>query len=197
MIRRFRSTVGMRGRSERKIWRQGRWLTLALTIMATSLTACGDDRGAGDGDGRTVAPSADTHLTTPPQETPSHDAPEGDREPILIKTRVKGLAGEVLAGSVLGDSPFCPGGTVRHEHGSLEIGFPAINVFHCPDGQLRIGFGPGPDQMNNSVQTSDWKILDGIGRFARISGDGQMMVKFERAGSAKGQETFTGHVVVP
>jgi hypothetical protein len=197
MIRRFSSTVGMGGRSERKIWRQGRWLTMALTIMATCLTACGDDRGGEGGDGSTVAPSADTHRTTPPQETPSHDAPEGDREPILIKTRVKGLAGKVLAGSVLGDSPFCPGGTVRHEHGSLEIGFPAINVFHCPDGQLRIGFGPGPDQMNNSVQTSDWKILDGIGRFTRISGHGQMIVQFERAGSTVGQETFTGEVIVP
>jgi hypothetical protein len=196
MIRRFSGTVGMRGRSQRSIWRQARWLTMALTITATCLTACGDDGGEG-GDGRTVAPSADTRLTTPPQETPSHDAPKGDREPILIKTRVKGFGGEVLVGSVLGDSPFCPGGTVRHEHGSLEIGFPAINVFHCPDGQLRIGFGPGPDQMNNSVQTSDWKILDGSGRFARISGDGQMIVQFERAGSVIGQETFTGQVVVP
>jgi hypothetical protein len=187
----------MRGRSERKIWPHGRWLPIALTVMATCLTACGVDQGGDEGDGRTVAPSADTHLTTTPQETPSHDAPEGDREPILIKTRVKGLAGEVLVGSVLGDSPFCPGGTVRHEHGSLEIGFPAINVFHCLDGQLRIGFGPGPDQMNNSVQTSDWKILDGIGRFARLSGDGQMTVQFERPGSAIGKETFTGQVVVP
>jgi hypothetical protein len=51
--------------------------------------------------------------------------------------------------------------------------------------------------MNNSVQASDWKILDGIGRFARISGDGQMIVQFERAGSVKGQETFTGQVVIP
>jgi hypothetical protein len=171
---------------------------MAVTVMATCLTACGDDSGGEGGGGRTVAPSAaDTHLTTTPQETPSHDAPEGDREPILIKTRIKGFAGDVLVGSVLGDSPFCPGGTVRHEHGSPEIGFPAINVFHCPDGQLRIGFGPGPDQMNNSIQTSDWKILDGTGRFARITGDGQMIVRFERAGSVKGQETFTGHAVVP
>jgi hypothetical protein len=170
---------------------------MALTIMATCLTACSDDGGREGGDDRTVAPSADTHRTTPPQETSSHDAPEGDREPILIKTRVKGLGGEVLVGSVLGDSPFCPGGTVRHEHGSPEIGFPAINVFHCPHGKLRIGFGPGPDQMNNTVQTSDWKILDGSGRLARISGDGQMIVQFERAGSATGQETFTGKVVVP
>jgi hypothetical protein len=197
MIRRFSGTVGMRDRFERWIWRQGRWLTIALMIMATCLTACGDDGGSKAEDDRTVAPSPDTRLTTPPQETPGHVAPEGDREPILIKTRVKGFAGEVLVGSVLGNSPFCPGGTVRHENGSLEIGFPAINVFHCPDGQLRIGFGPGPDQRNNSVQTSDWKILDGIGRFARMSGDGQMIVQFERAGSSKGQETFTGIVLVP
>ncbi len=190
MISRFSGTFGMRGRSERKIWRQRRWLTVALTITATGLTGCGDDGGdeGGGGAGRTVTPSADTHLTTPP---------EGDREPILIKTQVKVVAGKVLPGSVIGDSPFCPDGTVRHEHGTPEIGFPAINVFHCPDGQLRIGFGPGPDQMNNSVQTSDWKILDGSGRFAGISGDGQMIVRFERAGSSKGQETFTGLVVVP
>jgi len=105
--------------------------------------------------------------------------------------------GEVLAGSGIGDSPFCRGGTVRHEPGSPEIGFPAINVFRCTDGQLRIGFGPGPDQMNNAVQTSSWEILDGSGRFAGMSGDGQMKVRFERAGASKGQETFKGRVVVP
>lgn len=41
------------------------------TITATGLTACGVD---GEG-GRTMAPNADTHLTTPP---------EGDRERIRI-----------------------------------------------------------------------------------------------------------------
>jgi hypothetical protein len=169
---------------------------MAVTIVATCLTACSDDGGGEGGNDRSAAPS-DVLLTTPPQETPSHDAPAGDGPPILIKTRVKGFAGDVLAGSVLGDSPFCPGGTVRHEHGSPDIGFPAVNVFRCPDGQLSIGFGPGPDQMDNSVQTSDWKILDGIGRFAGMSGDGQMIVRFDRAGSVRGEETFTGHVVVP
>jgi hypothetical protein len=198
MIRRFSGAVGMRDRFGRRIWRQGRWVTIALTIMAVCLTACGDDGGGEGEDDRTVAPSAGTRLPSPPpQETPGHDAAEGDREPILIKTQITGFAGEVLVGSVLGNSPFCPGGTVRHEAGSLEIGFPAINVFHCPDGQLRIGFGPGPDQRNDSVQTSDWKIVEGSGRFARMSGDGQMVVQFERAGSSKGQETFTGMVLVP
>ena len=61
---------------------------------------------------------------------------------------------------MIGDLPFCPDGTVRHEDGNPDIGFPAVNVFECPDGQLRIGFGPGPDQMDSAVQTSYWKVLE-------------------------------------
>jgi len=173
MIRRFSDAIGIRDRSERRVWRRGRWLTVALTITVTVLAACGDGSAdGGEGDGT-------------------------DAERIVIKTRVKMFTGTVLAGSIIGDSPFCPGGAVRHEHGSPEIGFPAINVFRCPDGQLKIGFGPGPDQMNNAVQTSYWEVLDGNGRFAGMSGDGQMIVRWERAGSPIGQETFTGMVVVP
>jgi len=174
MIRRSSGAIGKRGPFERRVWRRGRWLAIALTITATGLTACGDDGG---------------------------DEAAGDRagERIVIKTRVKMFAGKVLAGSVIGDSPFCPGGAVRHEPGSPEIGFPAINVFRCPDGQLEIGFGPGPDQMNNAVQTSDWEVLDGSGRFEGINGGGQMSVRWQRAGSPEevGQETFTGMVVDP
>ena len=88
--------------------------------------------------------------------------------------------------------PSGPGGTLRHEHGSPEIGFPAVDVFDCPEGRLRIGFGPGPDQMNNVIQTSYWEILDGSGRYAKMRGDGQMKVRFQAAGSSKGLETFRG-----
>ena len=116
---------------------------------------------------------------------------------LLIKTRMKGFAGKVLTGSVIGDTPFCPDGTVSHEDGNPDIGFPAINVFACPDGQLRIGFGPGPDQMDNAVQTSYWKILEGTGSLEGVTGDGQMTVRWESAGSSNGEETFTGLVVVP
>ena len=139
------------------------------------------------GDG-TAAESPDTHLATPRK---------GDREPILVKTRVNGVAGKVLAGSVIGDAAFCPGGTLRHEHGSPDIGFPAVNVFLCADGQVEIGFGPGPDQMNNVVQTSYWEVLGGRGRFEGIRGDGRMTVRFARVGSSSGAETFRGFVVVP
>ena len=163
---------------------RGWWLTLALTITATGLTACGGEEDGGDG---TAVPHARTASPTPSERS----------EPILIKTQVARFAGEVLAGSVIGGSPFCPGGTLRHEHGSPEIGFPAIDVFDCPEGRLRIGFGPGPDQMNNVIQTSYWEILDGSGRYAKMRGDGQMKVRFQAAGSSKGQETFRGDVTVP
>jgi hypothetical protein len=164
-------------------------MLVTVTIAATALTACGGDA---DDDGEqarsTVAPVAQTPVTT---------TPAADRQPMLIKTRIKGFAGEVLAGSVIGDSPFCPGGTVRHDDGNPDIGWPAINVFFCADGQLKIGFGPGPDQMDKAVQTSSWKILEASGSLAGVSGDGQMTVRWEKAGSSKGEETFTGLVVVP
>ena len=105
--------------------------------------------------------------------------PTSDREKIVIKTRIVEFTGKALTGSVLGGAAFCPGGTVRHEHGSPEIGFPAINVFNCQAGALRIGFGPGPDQMDQVVQTSDWRVLDGTGSFAGSNGEGTMRMKFE------------------
>ena len=77
------------------------------------------------GSAQTTAPSPDVDNTSPP-------TPDGEK--IVIKTRIVEFTGKVLTGSVLGGAAFCPGGTVRHEHGSLEIGFPAINVFDCRPG---------------------------------------------------------------
>jgi hypothetical protein len=186
---RLSGTLRVRGRRAQGVCRRHRLLAISLTIAATGLAACGGDPDDGAEEARsTVAPVAQTQVAKPPA---------ADEESILIKTRMKGFAGKVLTGSVIGDSPFCPAGTVRHDDGNPDIGFPAINVFVCPDGQLRIGFGPGPDQMDNAVQTSYWKILDGSGSLAGVSGDGQMTVRFESAGSSKGEETFTGRVVVP
>jgi hypothetical protein len=184
----FSREVGARRRAEQRIWPCRGWrLTAAATIMAAGMVACGAD-AEDKGRGGDASDDAEGHLAT---------QAGGSGEPILIKTQVTGFTGKVLSGSVIGDSPFCRGGTVRHEFGSQEVGFPAINVFRCTDGQLRIGFGPGPDQANNAVQTSDWEILKGTGRFAGMSGDGRMKVRFESAGASKGQETFTGRVVVP
>lgn len=167
----------MCGGAKRRTRRRRLRLISAATIMSAGLTACGD-LGGGD---------ADVQSSTPAET----------REPILIKTRFVEFDGEVLPSSTIGDSPFCSGGTFRHEGGSPTIGFPAVNVFTCADGELRIGFGPGPDQQNNAVQTSNWKILDGTGRFAGMSGEGEMKVRFAKAGAVKGEETFRGQVMVP
>jgi hypothetical protein len=164
------------------------FLALAVMFAAACLTSCGNDNDEGRGSAQSIAPSPDVDSTSPPKL---------DGERIVIKTRIVGFTGKVLAGSVLGGAAFCRGGTVRHDHGSPEIGFPAVNVFNCQAGSLRIGFGPGPDQMDQAVQTSDWRVLDGTGSFAGSTGEGTMRVKFEDAEAAIGRETFTGVVVVP
>jgi hypothetical protein len=160
-------------------------LALAVMIAAACLTSCGNDNDEDSDSAPTIAPVPD-----------KSSRPTLDGERIVIKTRIVGFTGKVLTGSVIGGSAFCPGGTVRHEHGSPEIGFPAINVFNCQAGALRIGFGPGPDQMDQAEQTSDWRVLDGTGTFAGSTGEGTMRVRFEEGEAAIGHETFTGGVVV-
>jgi hypothetical protein len=168
------------------------WLVAVLTVTAIGLAACGDE---GDGSGAADEAGAQTATPSPPAQA-STGSP-GSGEPILVKTRINGFAGEVVDGSTLAGSPFCAGGTVRHERGSPDIGFPAVNVFDCSDGQLQVGFGPGADQMNDIVQTSGWKVLEGSGRFEGMTGEGQMKVEWESLGSEHGEETFTGTVLVP
>ena len=168
-------------------------LTIALTLAAIVLAACsGNDE---DGGGTNPEPDVTSSDQDVSSKSPAPDSGHG--KPILIKTQLTMPTAKVLAGSVIGDAPFCPGGTARDEHGSLEIGHPVLRTFRCPDGQLRIGFGPGPDQMNNTVQTSDWEVLDGSGRFTGASGTGQMIVQWPRVGASQGQETFVGMVAVP
>ena len=171
--------------SEHSAHRFGR-VAVALLAAAAGLAGCGNNSEA--------EPESDGGVPTSSEA--STEKAQAPSKPILIGTRMVGFSGKVLPGSAIAGSPFCTDGTVRHEPGSPEIGFPAINVFDCPDGQLQIGFGPGPDQMNDSVQTSDWKILDGSGEFAGMSGEGQMKVRFPHPGASEGHETFRGTVVV-
>jgi hypothetical protein len=157
-------------------------------LAASGVTACSDDGKDAGGRSSAVAPNSDT---------PASRSPQGQSKAIVIKTHVIDFDGTVLAGSVIGDSPFCAGGKVHHAFGSPDIGFPAVNVFTCGKSQLKIGFGPGPDQMNNRIQTSGWKTLGGTGEFAGVTGSGQMKVEFPAAGSSDGREIFTGSLVLP
>ena len=160
----------------------GAALALAVVIVVVCLASCGNDGSDDNGSAATTAPSTEAGPVA---------------EKIVIKTHIEGFTGEVLAGSVLGDAPFCAGGTVRHEHGSPDIGFPAVNVLDCQGGSLRIGFGPGPSQMDQMVQTSDWAVLDG-------TGTSQGSPRRARCGSGSrtrrprsGRRAFTGVVAVP
>jgi hypothetical protein len=161
--------------------RQVRWLALALTLATVGLGACGDDDG--DENGAATTPGVDTDLPA--------DSGEGSEE-VVIKTRVDIPTGEVLDGSSIGDSPFCPGGTFRDQHGNADIGS-VDRTFDCPDGSLRIGFTPGVPQ--GRTQAGPWKVVSGTGAFEGLEGDGQMEVKFEPGSDSKGRETFTGTVV--
>ena len=152
--------------------------SLVLLATTTALVSCG---GADDDPGEPSAGPASTATATP----------------IMIMTQIEGFTGQVLDGSVLAGEPFCTGGTVQHEHGSPAIGFPAVNVFSCAEGELQIAFGPGPGQMNNATQTSDWKVIEGSGAFEGATGNGHMSVTFESVGSIKGAETFEGTVTLP
>ena len=147
--------------------------TVLLMVSLFGIAACGDDDG--DEGGTTVA---DTDQT------------------ILIKTRVDIPTGEVLAGSTIEDSPFCPGGTFRDRHGSEDPSVPPYGLvdrtFRCSDGSLRIGFTPG--QPQGRTQAGPWKVASGTGAYKGLQGDGQMKVKYEPGSDRKGRETFTGTV---
>jgi hypothetical protein len=160
-----------------RVW----WLAMALAVTAIGLAACGDDDGDEDGAATTTS-GADSDL--------SADPADGGEE-IVIKTDLNIPAGEVLGGSSIGDSPFCPGGTFRDRGGNAEIGS-VDRTIRCPDGELRVGFTPG--ELQGRTQTGPWEILSGTGVFEGLEGQGRMEVTFESASSTKGRETFTGTV---
>jgi hypothetical protein len=168
---------------------QAGWLALGLTLATVGLTACdGDEDGA---------------AATPGVQSASTD-PEEASEKIVIKTHVSigkadGLSGpsvatgDVLSGSSIGDSPFCPGGTFHDQHGNPSIGL-VDRTFDCTDGSLRIGFTPGVPQ--GRTQTGPWKVLGGTDAYEGLQGDGQMETVYEPGTDAtEGRETFTGTVV--
>ena len=163
-----------------------KWMFTALAIASSGLMACG---GSGDdGDVRTVTVSA---AATSVQETSSSPPRSGDA--ILIETRVpdaKLHAGEVLGVSVIGESPFCRGGTTT---GGSE-GPTITTTFHCPDGTLTVQYAPIQPSL---VQGAAWEIVSGTGPYEDLHGGGSMVATFEEGdpstgGPSKGREIFTG-----
>jgi hypothetical protein len=153
---------------------------MAVPIAVLGLVACGDDNG---GDVRTVTV---TTADSSAQDTPTSAAVTGDA--ILIETRVtnaKTHTGEVLGGSVIGESAFCRGGTTS---GGSE-GATITTTFHCPGGELKVQFAP---MQHSLVQGATWRIVSGTGSFNGLRGGGSMVAKFEDPDT--GGEIFTGMV---
>ena len=160
-------------------------LWMALTVASTGLVACG---GSNEGDVRTVTVApAGTSVT----ETAAPPPTSGDA--ILIEMRVpdaKLHAGEVLDVSVLGESPFCAGGTTT---GGSE-GPTITTTFHCPDGTLTVQYAPIQPSL---VQGAVWEIVGGTGSFEGRRGGGSMVARFEAEDAStgapsNGREIFTG-----
>ena len=152
--------------------------TVLVMVSLLGVAACGDDGG---GEPRTVTVET---LAEGEQGAPA----TGDA--ILIETRISNArkhSGEVLDGSVIGESAFCPGGKTRGGGRGATI----TTTFHCPGGRLTVSFSP---TQRSLVQSSDWEIVRGTGSFKGLRGGGWMVAKFGSEDPPKGGETFTGTV---
>jgi hypothetical protein len=164
--------------------------TVLLTVSLLGIAACSDDDG---GEGGTSTGAEEAGTTAGRDETGT--SAKERAEPILIKTHLAPLnaegesSGEVLSASTIGDSAFCAGG--KFLDGAVEV--PSRSVlrsFRCPGGTLTITFTSTPPGVK---QRSDWKVVNGLGRFEGLSGGGRMrgVLESRRGG---GRETFTGTV---
>jgi hypothetical protein len=158
--------------------RRARWFAVALAVTAIGLAGCGDD---GEGGGTSAVRDVDRVSANR----------GGDGDTIRIKTRLRIPVGEVLPGSYIGDSDFCPVGRFRDQHGGAGPVGTVVKTFRCPNGRLTITFRP-LGETSCTRQSSSWRIVNGSGRFERLRGHGRMKVEF--TGPSKGRETFTGTV---
>ena len=149
-------------------------IAILLIVCALAIAACGDTDAGGDEGGTTVAES---------------------NEPILIRTRLfapdgQGKAsGKVLSGSTIGDSAFCARG--KFVDGPVQVPERSVlRSFRCPGGNLSITFSSTPPGVE---QRSDWKVVNGVGRFEEAGGGGRMKGELDSGGGG-GRETFTGTV---
>ena len=154
-----------------------------LMVCLLGIAACGDDDAE---EGGTTAPRDVERISTIAGES---------SEPILIKTHLghpsaQGkTSGEVLSGSTIGDSAFCARG--KFTDGPVVIPSRLVlRSFRCPGGTLTITFTSTPPGV---TQRSDWKVVNGLGRFEGLRGEGRMRGVLE-SGRRGGRETFTGTV---
>ena len=136
-------------------------------------------------------------------------APTTERrgEPIVIRGKLIVAAterseptatGTILPGSTLGGSPFCPGGTIRDSHASLDPEMKPYLIDRkiiCPDGSVRIGMTPEVGAAPQpQTQTGSWTIVSGTGAFERLGGSGKSEAVYGPNPNSPVRETLTGTV---
>lgn len=151
-----------------------------VAIAAIGLSACGAQT---DGNDPPAAPGETPASQTSPSAPLSGDA-------ILIETQItdaRSHEAEVLDGSVIGESAFCPGGKAK---GASE-GPTITTTFTCSAGTLTVQYAP---MQRSLVQSATWEVVSGTGDFEGLRGGGSMVAAFESDDPDSGQETFTGTV---
>ena len=160
-----------------------RWLTVAMTVAAAGLGACGDD--GGDANGATTKWYRSRPLH-PARRREGEDRDQGARGPAGCRRQRDGPKWILPR-----QRAFLPRGKFSGGHGNTAL---IDRTFECPDGSLRIGFIPG-DETGRTV-SGRWKVLSGTGAFKGMKGSGRMQTRFAPgAQPATARETFTGSVV--
>jgi hypothetical protein len=160
-------------------------LVIGLTMAAIGLVGCGGDDGAED---RTTVAAETSAAERSAAETSTPPALNGAA--VLIRTRVtdaRAHTGEVLDGSVIGETAFCTGGTTS---GSSQ-GPTITTTFTCPGGTLEVEYAP---RQRSLAQSAAWEIVDATGDLEGLRGGGWMAAVFESDDPDAGTETFTGTV---
>jgi len=171
-------------------------VVVALVACAIGLAGCNlDDAGTDDGtvaEPDVISPSS-VAASAAPDVDDDVNIPVLNGDAILILDQVTDInGGKVRRRSFIGDSAFCPGGAMKHEHGRPGIGA-GIATFRCRDGSLSIGFTPLPAPA--LIQSSPWEVVSGTGSYKGSRGQGWMVVKFEGGDSEEGLETFVGTII--
>jgi len=159
---------------------------MLVLVGALSLGACS---AAQDGAASSSAPSPSVPSGVPIViQTSMVIADAEHSEPIAT--------GEIVDGSTLGAAPFCPGGTIRDTHASLDPAVEPLGLIDrtitCPDGTLRIVFTPGGAQLES--ETGSWTIVSGTGALEQLRGAGRMETSYDAGPDAPARETMTGTV---
>ena len=106
--------------------------------------------------------------------------------------------GTIVAGSTLGGTPFCAGGTILDSHASLDPKMEPYLIdrkITCPDGTIRMGLTPEVHtEQQSQTQRGSWTIVSGTGAFEGLGGSGEGEAVYDPDPQSPVRETLTGTV---